>query len=143
MFDRTVLLKVTQQKYILLNQVLMSEPRKLRHKLKIWFSEYWNLSDFIAILLFLAGLAMRWHVDPYRTAGRIAYCLDIIFWFIRVTDLLAVNQHAGPYLTMITKMVSRDWKPLAGEEESEESLFLHPTVLSLFLPRPLTCSSLW
>uniref|UniRef100_A0A4W6FW32 non-specific serine/threonine protein kinase n=1 Tax=Lates calcarifer TaxID=8187 RepID=A0A4W6FW32_LATCA len=87
-------------------EVLMSEPRKLRHKLKIWFSEYWNLSDFIAILLFLAGLAMRWHVDPYRTAGRIAYCLDIIFWFIRVTDLLAVNQHAGPYLTMITKMTT-------------------------------------
>uniref|UniRef100_A0A3B4XSD8 non-specific serine/threonine protein kinase n=1 Tax=Seriola lalandi dorsalis TaxID=1841481 RepID=A0A3B4XSD8_SERLL len=87
-------------------EVLMSEPRKLSHKLKIWFSEYWNMSDFVAILLFLAGLAMRWHVGPYRTAGRIAYCLDIIFWFVRVTDLLAVNQHAGPYLTMITKMTS-------------------------------------
>ncbi|XP_040898692.1 transient receptor potential cation channel subfamily M member 6 isoform X4 [Toxotes jaculatrix] len=87
-------------------EVLMSEPRKLSHKLKIWFSEYWNMSDFIAILLFLAGLALRWHPDPYWTAGRIAYCLDIIFWFIRVTDLLAVNQHAGPYLTMITKMTS-------------------------------------
>ncbi|TKS79008.1 Transient receptor potential cation channel subfamily M member 6 [Collichthys lucidus] len=85
-------------------EVLMSEPRKLSQKLKIWFSEYWNISDFIAILLFLAGLAMRWHDDPYRTAGRISYCLDIIFWFVRVLDLLAVNQHAGPYLTMITKM---------------------------------------
>ncbi|XP_071338532.1 transient receptor potential cation channel subfamily M member 6 isoform X2 [Trachinotus anak] len=87
-------------------EVVMSEPRKLSHKLKIWFSEYWNMSDFIAILLFLVGLAMRWHADPYRTTGRIAYCLDIIFWFVRVTDLLAVNQHAGPYLTMITKMTS-------------------------------------
>ncbi|XP_057687570.1 transient receptor potential cation channel subfamily M member 6 isoform X2 [Corythoichthys intestinalis] len=87
-------------------EVLMSEPRKLRQKLKIWFSEYWNLSDFIAIVLFLFGLVLRWHADPYRTAGRIAYCLDIIFWFVRVMDLLAVNQHAGPYLTMITKMTS-------------------------------------
>ncbi|TMS03286.1 Transient receptor potential cation channel subfamily M member 6 [Larimichthys crocea] len=85
-------------------EVLMSEPRKLSQKLKIWFSEYWNISDFIAILLFLAGLAMRWHDKPYWTAGRISYCLDIIFWFVRVLDLLAVNQHAGPYLTMITKM---------------------------------------
>lgn len=85
-------------------EVLMSEPRKLMQKLKIWFSEYWNISDFIAILLFLAALVMRWYADPYRTAARICYCLDIIFWFIRVTDLLAVNQHAGPYLTMITKM---------------------------------------
>ncbi|TDH13356.1 hypothetical protein EPR50_G00056750, partial [Perca flavescens] len=87
-------------------EVLMSEPRKLSQKLKIWFSEYWNISDFVAILLFLAGLALRWHEDPYRTAGRISYCLDIIFWFVRVTDLLAVNQHAGPYLTMITRMTS-------------------------------------
>uniref|UniRef100_A0A8C7YXD7 non-specific serine/threonine protein kinase n=1 Tax=Oryzias sinensis TaxID=183150 RepID=A0A8C7YXD7_9TELE len=87
-------------------EVLMSEPRKLRQKLKIWFSEYWNISDFVAILLFLVGFALRWHSDPYRTAGRIAYCLDIIFWFIRVLDLLAVNQHAGPYLTIITKMVN-------------------------------------
>uniref|UniRef100_A0A8D3BRK0 non-specific serine/threonine protein kinase n=1 Tax=Scophthalmus maximus TaxID=52904 RepID=A0A8D3BRK0_SCOMX len=89
-----------------IREVLMSEPRKLSHKLKIWFSEYWNKSDFIAILLFLAGLTLRWHAGPYRTAGRIAYCLDIIFWYVRVTDLLAVNQYAGPYLTMITKMTS-------------------------------------
>ncbi|XP_038558702.1 transient receptor potential cation channel subfamily M member 6 isoform X1 [Micropterus salmoides] len=87
-------------------EVLMSEPRNLSQKLKIWFSEYWNVSDFIAVLLFLAGLAMRWFANPYRTAGRISYCLDIIFWFVRVMDLLAVNQHAGPYLTMITKMTS-------------------------------------
>uniref|UniRef100_A0A672JQ84 Transient receptor potential cation channel, subfamily M, member 6 n=1 Tax=Salarias fasciatus TaxID=181472 RepID=A0A672JQ84_SALFA len=89
-----------------IREVMMSEPRKLSQKLKVWFSEYWNISDFTAILLFMAGLTMRWHAEPYRTAGRIAYCLDIIFWFVRVMDLLAVNQHAGPYLTMITKMTS-------------------------------------
>lgn len=83
----------------------MSEPRKLSQKLKVWFCEYWNVSDFLAILLFLAGLVLRCHAGPYRTAGRISYCLDLIFWFVRVMDLLAVNQHAGPYLTIITKMV--------------------------------------
>uniref|UniRef100_A0A8C6P6F4 non-specific serine/threonine protein kinase n=1 Tax=Nothobranchius furzeri TaxID=105023 RepID=A0A8C6P6F4_NOTFU len=87
-------------------EVVMSEPRKLSQKLKIWFSEYWNASDFVAIVLFVVGFVMRWFADPYRTAGRIAYCLDIIFWFVRVLDLLAVNKHAGPYLTIITKMTS-------------------------------------
>ncbi|XP_061672748.1 transient receptor potential cation channel subfamily M member 6 isoform X2 [Syngnathoides biaculeatus] len=121
LFSSTILVKMDDQPgvqewlvilYILTTavektrEVLMSEPRKLSQKLKIWFSEYWNLSDFIAIALFLFGFVMRWHADPYRTAGRIAYCLDIIFWFVRVMDLLAVNQHAGPYLTMITKMTS-------------------------------------
>lgn len=89
-----------------IREVMMSEPRKLSQKLKVWFSEYWNISDFTAILLFMAGLTMRWRAEPYRTAGRIAYCLNIIFWFVRVMDLLAVNKHAGPYLTMITKMMS-------------------------------------
>lgn len=83
----------------------MSEPRKLSKKLKVWFSEYWNVSDFVAILLFLLGFALRW-VPSLRTAGRIMYCLDVIFWFVRILDLLAVNQQAGSYLTMITKMVS-------------------------------------
>ncbi|XP_062399848.1 transient receptor potential cation channel subfamily M member 6 [Sardina pilchardus] len=86
-------------------EVLMSEPRKLSKKLKVWFSEYWNVSDFVAISLFLVGLALRW--DPsWRAAGHVVYCLDVIFWFVRVLDLLAVNQNAGPYLTMITKMTS-------------------------------------
>lgn len=96
----------------------MSEPRKLSQKLKVWFCEYWNVSDFLAILLFLAGLALRWLPEPYRTAGRISYCLDLIFWFVRVMDLLAVNQHAGPYLTIITKMVGLDTRPPAAFRSS-------------------------
>lgn len=107
----------------------MSEPRKLSQKLKIWFSEYWNVSDFIAIVLFLVGLAMRWQNDPYRTAGRISYCLDIIFWFVRLMDLLAVNQYAGPYLTMITKMVCGDYALLVGERAVKCSFFYYITPL--------------
>ncbi len=101
----------------------MSEPRKLSQKLKIWFSEYWNISDFVGILLFVAGLVMRLYATPYQMAGRMCYCLDIIFWFVRVMDLLAVNQHAGPYLTMITKMVGRDCVLLLREEDSGEAFF--------------------
>lgn len=119
----------------------MSEPRKLSQKLKIWFSEYWNISDVIAILLFLAGLTLRWYANPYRTAGRISYCLDIIFWFVRVLDLLAVNQQAGPYLTMIIKMVGKDGTLLVGEEEGGDVIFFILTPSPLFLLRPVTCSS--
>ncbi|KAK1806892.1 hypothetical protein P4O66_005375, partial [Electrophorus voltai] len=87
-------------------ELWVSEPRKFRKKLKVWFSEYWNISDFIAILLFFTGLVLRCQSDPARTAGRLMYCLDIIFWFVRLMDILAINQQAGPYLTMITKMMS-------------------------------------
>ncbi|XP_061115892.1 transient receptor potential cation channel subfamily M member 6 isoform X3 [Conger conger] len=87
-------------------EVLTSEPRKLSKKLKLWFGEFWNVVDFIAIVLFLVGLVLRWQDLPLRTAGRLTYCLDIIFWYVRLLDLFAVNQHAGPYLTMIAKMTN-------------------------------------
>lgn len=86
-------------------KVFISEPRKLSKKLEVWCSEYWNISDFTAVILFFIGFGLRWHDPPLRTAGRIAYCLDIIFWYLRLLDLFTVHQHVGPYVTMIIKMV--------------------------------------
>ncbi|EPY73925.1 transient receptor potential cation channel, subfamily M, member 6, partial [Camelus ferus] len=53
------------------------------------------------------GLNFRtWEVYPKGEAGRLIYCIDIIFWFSRLLDFFAVNQHAGPYVTMIAKMTA-------------------------------------
>uniref|UniRef100_A0A663EW32 non-specific serine/threonine protein kinase n=1 Tax=Aquila chrysaetos chrysaetos TaxID=223781 RepID=A0A663EW32_AQUCH len=87
-------------------EVFISEPGKFRQKVKVWVSEYWNFTDSIAIILFMIGFGLRWSDPPVQTAGRLLYCLDIIFWYARLLDLFAVNQHAGPYLTMIGKMVT-------------------------------------
>ncbi|RXN32038.1 transient receptor potential cation channel subfamily M member 6-like isoform X1 [Labeo rohita] len=86
-------------------EVWVLEPRKFTMKLKVWFSEYWNINDFMGIILFLVGVSLRWHQET-RLASHIVYSLDFIFWSVRLLDLFAVNQHAGPYLTMITKMMS-------------------------------------
>ncbi|XP_067295131.1 transient receptor potential cation channel subfamily M member 6 isoform X1 [Pseudorasbora parva] len=86
-------------------EVWVLEPRKFTKKLKVWFSEYWNINDFMGILLFLVGVSLRWYQET-RLASHIIYSLDFIFWSVRLLDLFALNQHAGPYLTMITKMMS-------------------------------------
>ncbi|OXB81722.1 UNVERIFIED_CONTAM: hypothetical protein H355_010283 [Colinus virginianus] len=87
-------------------EVFISEPGKFRQKVKVWIYEYWNFTDSIAIILFMIGFGLRWSKPPVQTAGRLLYCLDIIFWYARLLDLFAVNQHAGPYLTMIGKMTA-------------------------------------
>ncbi|KFO97615.1 Transient receptor potential cation channel subfamily M member 6, partial [Calypte anna] len=87
-------------------EVFISEPGKLRQKVIVWIYEYWNFTDSIAIIIFMIGFGLRWSDPPVRTAGRLLYCLDIIFWYARLLDLFAVNQHAGPYLTMIGKMTA-------------------------------------
>lgn len=95
----------------------MSEAGKINQKVKVWFSDYFNVSDTIAIVTFFIGFALRFgakgnfHDDTYKknyifVSGRITYCLNIIFWYVRLLDFLAVNQQAGPYVMMIGKMVS-------------------------------------
>ncbi|NXF39770.1 TRPM6 protein, partial [Nyctibius bracteatus] len=87
-------------------EVFISEPGKFCQKVKVWIYEYWNFTDSVAIILFMIGFGLRWSDPPVQTAGRLLYCLDIIFWYARLLDLFAVNQHAGPYLTMIGKMTA-------------------------------------
>ncbi|XP_049987519.1 transient receptor potential cation channel subfamily M member 7 isoform X3 [Alexandromys fortis] len=96
-------------------EVFMSEAGKISQKIKVWFSDYFNVSDTIAIISFFIGFGLRfgakWNfLNAYDNhvfvAGRLIYCLNIIFWYVRLLDFLAVNQQAGPYVMMIGKMVA-------------------------------------
>lgn len=85
----------------------MSEPGKLLQKVKVWLQEYWNVTDLIAILLFSVGMILRLQDQPFRSDGRVIYCVNIIYWYIRLLDIFGVNKYLGPYVMMIGKMVSR------------------------------------
>uniref|UniRef100_A0A8C5A965 Transient receptor potential cation channel, subfamily M, member 1b n=1 Tax=Gadus morhua TaxID=8049 RepID=A0A8C5A965_GADMO len=86
-------------------QILMSEPGKLKQKINVWLEEYWNITDLAAIITFLMGLMLRLQHEPYLGYGRVIYCIDIIFWYIRVLDIFGVNKYLGPYVMMIGKMM--------------------------------------
>ncbi|KAM6425824.1 transient receptor potential cation channel subfamily M member 7 isoform 3-T3 [Liasis olivaceus] len=100
-----------------IREIFMSEAGKISQKVKVWFNDYFNISDTIAIITFFIGFVLRFgakgnfNEDTYKVnyifvAGRLTYCLNIIFWYVRLLDFLAVNQHAGPYVMMIGKMVA-------------------------------------
>ncbi|KAK7919223.1 hypothetical protein WMY93_010507 [Mugilogobius chulae] len=86
-------------------QILMSEPGKLKQKINVWLEDYWNITDLAAISTFLLGLLLRLQAEPYMGYGRVIYCVDIIFWYIRVLDIFGVNKYLGPYVMMIGKMM--------------------------------------
>ncbi|XP_075327286.1 transient receptor potential cation channel subfamily M member 1b [Odontesthes bonariensis] len=86
-------------------QILMSEPGKLKQKISVWMEEYWNITDLAAISTFLLGMMLRLQPEPYLGYGRVIYCIDIIFWYIRVLDIFGVNKYLGPYVMMIGKMM--------------------------------------
>uniref|UniRef100_A0A8B9TRT5 non-specific serine/threonine protein kinase n=1 Tax=Anas platyrhynchos TaxID=8839 RepID=A0A8B9TRT5_ANAPL len=86
-----------------IREIFMSEAGKINQKIKVWFSDYFNISDTVAIGNFGENTYRENYVF---VAGRITYCLNIIFWYVRLLDFLAVNQQAGPYVMMIGKMVA-------------------------------------
>ncbi|XP_057684456.1 transient receptor potential cation channel subfamily M member 7 isoform X2 [Corythoichthys intestinalis] len=89
-----------------IREMFMSEAGKISQKIKVWFDEYFNVSDFLAIVSFFIGFGLRLGGGKAFVPGRTVYCLNIIFWYVRLLDILAVNQQAGPYVMMIAKMVA-------------------------------------
>uniref|UniRef100_A0AAQ5YTK1 non-specific serine/threonine protein kinase n=1 Tax=Amphiprion ocellaris TaxID=80972 RepID=A0AAQ5YTK1_AMPOC len=89
-----------------IREMFMSEAGKISQKIKVWFSDYFNVSDFLAIVTFFVGFGLRLAGGDAFVPGRTVYCLNIIFWYVRLLDILAVNQQAGPYVMMIAKMVA-------------------------------------
>ncbi|KAM5293078.1 transient receptor potential cation channel subfamily M member 1 [Ctenodactylus gundi] len=88
-----------------IREILMSEPGKLSQKIKVWLQEYWNITDLVAISMFMIGAILRLQNQPYMGYGRVIYCVDIILWYIRVLDIFGVNKYLGPYVMMIGKMM--------------------------------------
>ncbi|XP_077570184.1 transient receptor potential cation channel subfamily M member 7-like isoform X1 [Stigmatopora nigra] len=89
-----------------IREMFMSEAGKISQKIKVWFDDYFNVSDFLAIVSFFIGFGLRLGGGKAFVPGRTVYCLNIIFWYVRLLDILAVNQQAGPYVMMIAKMVA-------------------------------------
>uniref|UniRef100_A0A8D3A4G1 Transient receptor potential cation channel subfamily M member 3 n=1 Tax=Scophthalmus maximus TaxID=52904 RepID=A0A8D3A4G1_SCOMX len=42
---------------------------------------------------------------PLMSYGRVIYCVNIIYWYIRLLDIFGVNKYLGPYVMMIGKMM--------------------------------------
>ncbi|CAD5113778.1 DgyrCDS2946 [Dimorphilus gyrociliatus] len=85
-------------------EVISSEPVKLSQKILVYFSEFWNICDTLAIILFIIGVSFRLNPDT-KAIGKVIYSVDIILWYIRILDIFSVNKYLGPYVMMIGKMV--------------------------------------
>ncbi|XP_063305079.1 transient receptor potential cation channel subfamily M member 7-like isoform X1 [Pelobates fuscus] len=107
-----------------IREIFMSEAGKVNQKIKVWFGDYFNITDTIGIITFFVGCGLRLgayskflqdpefnedtkdDISKILVAGRLTYCVNIVFWYVRLLDFLAVNQQAGPYVMMIGKMVA-------------------------------------
>uniref|UniRef100_A0A1Y1MC38 Transient receptor potential cation channel trpm n=2 Tax=Photinus pyralis TaxID=7054 RepID=A0A1Y1MC38_PHOPY len=85
-------------------EILSTEPAALSHKLAVWSLNMWNPCDAIAIIFFLVGVSLRLQNETSEI-GRVMYCVDSIYWYLRILNILGVNKYLGPLVTMMGKMV--------------------------------------
>ncbi|XP_050744140.1 transient receptor potential cation channel trpm isoform X8 [Drosophila biarmipes] len=87
-----------------IREIISSEPVAITHKFSVWAWNMWNPCDGAAIILFVIGLAFRFR-ETTMDIGRVIYCVDSIYWYLRILNILGVNKYLGPLVTMMGKMV--------------------------------------
>lgn len=75
-------------------EIATSEPQTLSHKFSVWAWNMWNPCDAAAIIFFQIGLALRLRYSTFFV-GRIMYCVDCIYWYLRILNILGVNKYFG------------------------------------------------
>lgn len=79
-----------------IREIVTSEPVALSHKFSVWAWNMWNPCDAAAIMFFLIGLVLRLRQSTFES-GRVIYCVDCMYWYLRMLNILGVNKYLGMY----------------------------------------------
>lgn len=69
-----------------------------------------------AVMLFLTGVCLRFQADTFE-AGRVIYCVNCIYWYLRILNILSVNKYLGKNIDL--RMINKN-KGIWFERESTE-----------------------
>ncbi|KAG5896745.1 hypothetical protein JTB14_031725 [Gonioctena quinquepunctata] len=87
-----------------LRELFSSEPVGLSQKFAVWSWNMWNPCDMAGVFMFLIGMSLRSRPESF-SVGRVVYCVNCIYWYLRILAILSVNKYLGPLVTMMGKMV--------------------------------------
>lgn len=57
----------------------------------------WNPCDGVAIITFAIGVGLRFQ-PAVMDYGRVIYCVNSIYWYLRILNILGVNKYLGSCL---------------------------------------------
>lgn len=101
------------------------------HKFSVWAWNMWNPCDAAVIIFFLIGLSLRLRPST-KDIGRVIYCVDSIYWYLRILNILGVNKYLGKCILFVTNncilIVNRDYsfrstRDYDGENGEEYDIF--------------------
>ncbi|XP_059155361.1 transient receptor potential cation channel subfamily M member 1-like [Physella acuta] len=85
-------------------EIIASEPVNIIMKLSVYISNVWNVLDTVGIGLFAVGVVMRF-IPATLNDAQLIYCVDIIFWNIRILEIYSVHKYLGPFVKIMGKLL--------------------------------------
>ncbi|KAJ1121117.1 hypothetical protein NDU88_009245 [Pleurodeles waltl] len=77
---------------------------KFAAKVRMYITEFWNMVDVVAIILFTAGLVCRC-ITASVYVGRVILALDFIVFCLRLMCIFTVSRVLGPKIIMMQRMI--------------------------------------
>ncbi|CAF1143570.1 unnamed protein product [Adineta ricciae] len=78
-------------------EICTSSSPRFRRRLTLYFSNFVNICDSLAILSYGIGFILRFHPKTLYIA-RLLYCLDVSYWWIHLLTYISVHKSVGPYI---------------------------------------------
>lgn len=89
-----------------IRELLQTDTPRFSGKIKIFFSKVMNCLDMLFILSIVIALIFRLipHGELQKVA-RIIYCVNTIYWIIKLFEFLLINKYAGVLIIIASRMV--------------------------------------
>lgn len=89
-----------------IRELLQTDTPRFSGKIKIFFSKVMNSLDMLFIFTILLALIFRLTgVDYLQKVARLIYCVNTIYWIIKLMEFLLVNKYAGVLIIIASRMV--------------------------------------
>lgn len=88
-------------------ELLQTDSPRFSGKIKIFFAKIINSLDVISILTIIVALGFR--LSSYQEnhkVARLIYCVNTIFWYVKLLEFLIINKYTGPLIIIASRMVS-------------------------------------
>lgn len=87
-------------------ELLQTDSTRFSGKFKIFFSNIMNTLDAFFIFSVIVALFFRLSCnDENVKIARLLYCINTIYWNVKLMEYLIINKHTGPLIIIASRMV--------------------------------------
>lgn len=89
-----------------IREILQTDSPRFSGKLRVFFSKIMNVMDLFFISTFIIALGFRLStLENASIVARLIYCVNSIYWCVRLLEFLLINKYVGVLIIIASKML--------------------------------------